>query len=292
MKKQYQIAAVMLLISSDLTIQNDELSVLFETAVSEGKVDFHITIQVDSLPEYPGKKELYTRGKRKTFVLEDRLVSYYREPNRRWQFCYEEGKDFGKLIVLPEFSHYTSDIRNIWNKIDLSRILLRQGGLILHASYIIWNGCGILFTAPSGTGKSTQAGLWEKYRGAEIINGDRAVIRKREGKQRAYSLPFSGTSGICRNVSCPLQAIVVLGQAKTNILRYLSDSEAVKYLYSQCAVNRWNGAEVSLVMDLLQKLVREVPVLRLDCLPDESAVEVLEKCLKKYEERGKEIWEY
>lgn len=292
MKKQYQIAAVRLLISSDLTIQNDELSVLFETTVSEGKADFHITIQVASLPEYPGEKELYTRGKRKTFVLEDRLVSYYREPNRRWQFCYEEGKDSGKLIVLPEFSHYTSDIRNIWNKIDLSRILLRQGGLILHASYIIWNGCGILFTAPSGTGKSTQAGLWEKYRGAEIINGDRAVIRKWEGRQRAYSLPFSGTSGICRNVSCPLQAIVVLGQAKTNILRYLSDSEAVKYLYSQCAVNRWNGAEVSLVMDLLQKLVREVPVLRLDCLPDESAVEVLEKCLKKYEERGKEIWEY
>ena len=160
MKKQYQIADARLLISSDLIIQNDGWSALFETADAEEEADFRIALQAAELPEYPEKKEIYTGGKRKTFAVGKRLVSYYREPNRQWQFCYEEAENTGKLTVIPEFSHYTSDIRNIWNKIDLSRILLHQGGLILHASYIIWNDRGILFTAPSGTGKSTQAGLW------------------------------------------------------------------------------------------------------------------------------------
>lgn len=283
MKKQYQIADARLLISSDLIIQNDGLSALFETAESEEEADFHIAIQVAGLPEYPEKKELYTRGKRKTFAVGNRLVSYYREPNRQWQFCYEEAENTGKLTVIPEFSHYTSDIRNIWNKIDLSRILLHQGGLILHASYIIWNGRAILFTAPSGTGKSTQAELWAEFQHAEIINGDRAVLREKDGEMWSYSLPFAGSSGICANKSAPIRAIVVLAQAAENFVRELTPAEGMKHLYSQCALNRWNREEVETVLGVLAKMVRTTKVVKLDCLPNRSAVETLTDYLERME---------
>lgn len=286
MKKQYQIADARLLISSDLIIQNDGWSALFETADAEEEADFHIAIQAAGLPEYPEKKELYTGGKRKTFAVGNLQVSYYREPNHQWQFCYEEAENTGELTVIPEFSHYTSDIRNIWNKIDLSRILLHQGGLILHASYIIWNDRGILFTAPSGTGKSTQAGLWAEHKEAEIINGDRAVLREKNGQMWAYSLPFAGSSGICVNRSSPVRAIVVLSQAVENSVWELAPTEAVKYLYSQCALNRWNREEVETVLGMLAKVVRKAKVLKLDCLPDRSAVEILSDYLERMEERG------
>lgn len=288
MKKQYQIADARLLISSDLIIQNDGWSALFEVAGSEEETDFHIAIQAAGLPEYPEKKELYTGGKRKTFAVGNLQVSYYREPNHQWQFCYEEAENTGELTVIPEFSHYTSDIRNIWNKIDLSRILLHQGGLILHASYIIWNDRGILFTAPSGTGKSTQAGLWAEYKGAEIINGDRAVLREKNGRMWVYSLPFAGSSGICVNRSSLVRAIVVLSQAAENSVRELAPTEAVKYLYSQCALNRWNRKEVETVLGILAKVVRKAKILKLDCLPDRSAVETLSDYLERIEERGRD----
>ena len=57
-KKQYQIADIRLLISSDSIIQNDAWSELFETAGSEGEADFRIAMREAKLPEYPGKKEL------------------------------------------------------------------------------------------------------------------------------------------------------------------------------------------------------------------------------------------
>lgn len=113
MKKQYQIAGIRLLISSDSIIQNDAWSELFETAGSEGEADFRIALREAELPEYHWKKELYSGGKRETFEAGDRLVSYYREPNRPRQFCYEEDDGKGRLTVIPEFSHYATDIRNI-----------------------------------------------------------------------------------------------------------------------------------------------------------------------------------
>ena len=88
MKKRYQIADIRLLISSDLFIQNDAWSELFETSGLDDKADFRIFLHVAELPEYPRKSELYTGGKRETFKAGGCLVSYYREPNRQRQFCY------------------------------------------------------------------------------------------------------------------------------------------------------------------------------------------------------------
>ena len=283
MKKQYQIADIRLLISSDSIIQNDAWSELFETAGSEGEADFRIALREAELPEYHWKKELYSGGKRETFEAGDRLVSYYREPNRPRQFCYEEDDGKGRLTVIPEFSHYATDIRNIWNKIDLSRILLHRGSLILHASYIIWNGRAILFTAPSGTGKSTQAELWAEAKNAEIINGDRAVLREKDGGMWSYSLPFAGSSGICLNKSAPVRAVVVLAQAAENSVCELAPAEAIKHLYSQYALNRWNREEVEAVLGVLTKMVRKIRVVKLDCRPDQSAVEILSDYLERME---------
>lgn len=260
-------------------IENAGWSRLFESG--GGEREFRIEVNASGLPVYSGGKELYESGKRRTLLTETGLVSYYREPNRQWQFCYEEHEGSGSLTVVPEFSRYVRDIRNIWDKIDLSRILLGNGALILHASYIIWNGQAILFTAPSGTGKSTQAELWERHRGADIINGDRAVIRRKGHRLWAYSLPFAGSSGICSSRNAPLSAIVVLGQAKENRISRLSMISAVKHMYTQCALNRWNPEEAEAVSGILGEMARDIPVLKLDCLPDAGAVDTLEHYLKE-----------
>ena len=76
----------------------------------------------------------------------------------------------------------------------LDRRMIEYGGLILHCAYINHRGKGILFSAPSGVGKSTQAALWEKYRGSEIVNGDRTLLRKKEGKWLACAWPVCGSS--------------------------------------------------------------------------------------------------
>ena len=79
----------------------------------------------------------------------------------------------------------------------LERQMIRRDSMILHCAYIKYCGAAILFSAPSETGKSTQAGLWEKYRGSETVNGDRALLRKIDGRWTACGWPVCGSSEIC-----------------------------------------------------------------------------------------------
>ncbi|MEG0766748.1 MAG: hypothetical protein RR482_03440, partial [Clostridia bacterium] len=66
------------------------------------------------------------------------------------------------------------------NAFALEKMLLPFHGMLLHCALIQYEGKGIAFTAPSQTGKSTQANLWHAHKGAEILNGDRAILRVME----------------------------------------------------------------------------------------------------------------
>lgn len=189
----------------------------------------------------------------------------------------EKRPDRKTLYVRPDCKVYAKNIWNLINKIELSSLLLKRKALILHASYIICKGEAILFTAPSGTGKTTQAELWKETLGAEIINGDRVILRMAGGQLRAYGLPFSGSSGICVNREAPVRTIVVLEQAKKNIAKRLKVLESIGMLYSQTAVMRWRAAEVSDTLEVLETFIESVPIVKLCCLPNPEAVYELEK---------------
>lgn len=185
---------------------------------------------------------------------------------------------------------YLKDVRTmVWdtqyllNMIGIEKILMRQQALILHASFIKWGEKGILFSAPSGTGKSTQADLWQKYLGAEIINGDRAGIRKKDGVWRAYGLPYAGSSKIYRNESALLSAIVVLEQAEENSICPLGHTEAVVRLLPEFSLHRWDATFMNQAMDLITEIVENVPVYLLKCRPDKRAVEILIETIEKEE---------
>lgn len=93
----------------------------------------------------------------------------------------------------------------------LERRMLQKDSFILHSAYIRHRGRAILFSAPSGTGKSTQASLWAQYAGAEIINGDRALLQKVQdcwmarglaGLRHVGHLPKCGCAAECPSFCC------------------------------------------------------------------------------------------
>lgn len=168
----------------------------------------------------------------------------------------------------------------LWSGLALQYILIHNQHLIFHASYIKVQAKGIIFIAPSGTGKSTQASLWEKYRGAEIVNGDKACVHVM-AEPTVHGVPFDGTSGICKDISCTLVGIVVLEQAQENVVERLPLALAIQALFSNVFVDcsvpyEWNKA-----LELIIELSNRVPIYRLKCTADERAVEALELALKK-----------
>ena len=171
-------------------------------------------------------------------------------------------------------------ILQVFNNISVEQLLLRHGILILHCSLIRRKGEAILFSAPSGTGKSTQAALWQQFMGAEILNGDRAALRETERGWNAWGIPMAGSSGIYRNESAPVSALVVLKQGPENAIRRLPVIEAMGKLYPETSLFREDREWVQKILDLLMDLLHTVPVWLLSCRPDREAVELLHGTLK------------
>ena len=171
--------------------------------------------------------------------------------------------------------------RQVLNALDVEHLVASENGVILHASYIEWQGRAILFTAPSETGKSTQAELWKTHRNARIINGDRAAVIVRDGQLCAAGLPFSGSSRYCENVTVPLAAVVYLRQAPVTSIRRLRAAEGFRRVWEGCCVNTWNREDIGRTTSLVERLLTQVPVYELACTPDESAVSALEAQIRK-----------
>lgn len=165
--------------------------------------------------------------------------------------------------------------------LSLEQLLLEHDAFQLHASVIEWQGKGILFTAPSGTGKSTQAELWRQYEGARVINGDKAMIRKEGDSYTVYGSPYAGTSGIYTDLSVPVHAIVVLSQAPENRVERLNGAAAFRKLYRETTIPAWDGTFVEKISRILLNLMAHVSVYHLACRPDREAVEVLKNELEK-----------
>ena len=163
----------------------------------------------------------------------------------------------------------------IFAGIELEALLLRHDALLLHSAFIRWRGKAILFSAPSGTGKSTQADLWVNCRGAELLNGDRSALRKQNGSWHAFGLPFAGSSDVYIQDHAPIGAIVMLSQAKENALTRLSPVQALRRIYPEFTLHRWDPAFTDRGLNLILELLESVPVYHLACLPEESAVELL-----------------
>ena len=171
-----------------------------------------------------------------------------------------------------ERMHHSSHLCNLFG---MERFLPRWDTLLLHCAFVQLHGHAILFSGPSGIGKSTQGDLWQTHLSAELCNGDRAAVRLHGGQWSAYGLPYAGSSRIYRNVKAPCRAIVVLGQATENQLRRLTPREAFTALYPEITLHHWEKSTVERVTALLSVLVQQIPVYRLDCLPAESAVQLL-----------------
>ncbi len=170
--------------------------------------------------------------------------------------------------------------KQLMSAMDLPHLLTVHDGFLLHASYIEWEGRAILFTAPSGTGKSTQAQLWCDHMGAALVNGDRAAVRIIGGRVFACGTPFSGSSPVRRNVQLPLGAIVYLSQAPENSIVRLRGVRAFRRVWEGCTVNTWEREDVERATRTVSGVVSRVPVYHLSCTPDVRAAEALKMIME------------
>lgn len=153
---------------------------------------------------------------------------------------------------------------------------VRRHILYLHSSLIEYQGRGIMFLGPSGIGKTTQAELWNQYRGALIINGDVVFVQESEDSFLGWGTPWHGSSPYCENTNVPVRAMIVLKQTPDNSIRELTGFEKVTAVSNSVFYPRWLENGMELCLETLDHLLSSVPVYELSCRPDEDAVRLVE----------------
>lgn len=151
--------------------------------------------------------------------------------------------------------------------------IIDQGGFFLHCSCLKYKGDAIIFTAPSGTGKSTHTSLWRRHFGDEVvmINDDKPLVREKDNGFTVYGTPWNGKHSIGTNTSAPIKAVVFLSQAPENSAEPISPVEALTLLLQQTVLPS-DKTQMSKLLDMLGRLVETVPAFRLGCTVSDEAV--------------------
>lgn len=283
MDKLFQIGEFVFRLCCPEEVTPPENFMKFECASGSPEYTYHIEVS-DALPLPEGtvsaRRPDLTVFCHKTDegAFESRLIGV--KGRKDPYACYREVAEDRAEIVLVRDEIKELHIDPVFTSLlALERRLVKKDSMVLHCAYVEYKGEAVLFSAPSETGKTTQANLWEKYRGSRTVNGDRALLGKIDGRWTARGWPVCGTSEVCFNEDVPIRAVVMLGQAEENHAEKLSPGRAFPLLYSQITVNKWNREDHIHIMDLTEDFLGNVPVFHLGCTISEEAVECLEKVL-------------
>lgn len=156
------------------------------------------------------------------------------------------------------------------------------GGMMLHASAVVVDSEAYLFSAPSGTGKSTHTSLWLRYFGdrAYILNDDKPAIRLKDGKVYAYGTPYSGKFDISRNIGVPLKGIAFVERSETNFVERMDAKKAMYSILNQTARPAAPQKYMRL-LKVLDGILKNVPVYTLHCNMELEAAKVAYEAMQK-----------
>jgi len=177
-----------------------------------------------------------------------------------------------------ENSHLTFDeCEYIWTGSEFYHKLLDFDGFMLHSSAVAIDNAAYLFSAKSGTGKSTHTALWQKYFGndrAIIVNDDKPAIRFDGNRFNVYGTPWSGKTDKNKNIKVPLKSIVFIERSHTNWINQIDNKNAIKMILDQ-TVRPKKIENIDKLFSLIDELLKSVPVYKLGCNISEDAVRLV-----------------
>jgi len=187
-----------------------------------------------------------------------------------WMKCL---KDFSTVMaIVVDKQNYDLIVSSMLRMAFSQRIIFFEG-FSIHSSCVVKDGRGYLFLGKSGTGKSTHTRLWRQhFPDAWLLNDDNPACRFVDGKLIVYGTPWSGKTKCYKNESVPVGAFVRLSQSKQNLWNSVKGVQAWVAIFPSCALITRDESLYLQSQNTLNRVVSEVRVGQLACLPDEDAV--------------------
>lgn len=189
----------------------------------------------------------------------------------------------------PEMSPATVEYNELCTRVG--DLLLPFCRFLFHGVAFLWRGKAWIFTAPSGTGKTTQYVLWKGLYGDEIqiLNGDKPILEAcPDGTIWVHPSPWMGKEGMRSMFSAPLGGMVYLQQGRENQIVRMTQGEAAVPIFCQLLFTAASPRDVELACCLEETLLKAVPVWRLINRGDEASARLTHDTILKWEENRHE----
>ena len=178
--------------------------------------------------------------------------------------------DARRVLELNPYLDNLDDAQYMGTGVHFSRGLLRYNGTYLHSSAVLLDGKAYLFSANSGTGKSTHTEKWCRLFGAEYLNDDKPALRCIDGQWMAYGTPWSGKHDLSMPTGAPVGGIAFLKRGEENSICPMDPAKAVPRLMVQ-SLWKLNKPQMEAQLLLADNLLRTVPIWELTCRNDDEA---------------------
>lgn len=183
--------------------------------------------------------------------------------------------------LAPEFPEPYLESLALFRKL-CDYALSNVDGIIFHSSAIMVDGEAYLFTAPSGTGKSTHARLWREMLGdrAVMINDDKPIIRYIDGEFYVYGTPWNGKHHLDTNDRAKIKAICKIYQAKENQIAVADTQDMLITVLNQ-TIRPSNLEQMDKLLGLIDKMLQKVKLYTLGCNISREAAELSYKTMSE-----------
>lgn len=274
---KYQIAELLLGIEAEDNFLHPELADFEISSTEEPQIWIHLMKDVPSETDHG------------TLLIQSDLIyiyentdSYhviYQSPSSSvYGYLLEKGKNQATVYINEETLNNGTEI--MYSIRDAFFFYMQQYQRIaIHSASILYHDRVWLFSASSGTGKSTHVNQWRKAGFSfRDFNGDVAVCYlSSEGIPLAASLPWCGTSQIYHNEIAPLGGVIFLKQGQHNTIQTAAPPEGVIQLTARCLTPSWNHNMMLKNLEICQALAGKIVLGNLCCTPDITAAQVSQK---------------
>lgn len=248
---------------------------------TRNETDILCSVEIyDMPPEILGELKL-VKSNRQFYKGEDSLTFVYKMPYAKGEIVYYTifypKTNICRIYMPKNYMDANFNEKLFLSILSFSFFIINHSRIMIHSSVIKYESEAILFSGPSGIGKSTQALLWKNIKNSDILNGDRGILHIKDNDIDVYGSPFAGSSNIYLNISAPVKAIVLLEKGVHNTMERLKPQWAYKYLYPRFAIPNWDEEWTIECVNLIERIMELIPIYRLSCTPDERAVDILYK---------------
>lgn len=157
-----------------------------------------------------------------------------------------------------------------------------HGKYALHSASNYYQEKAWLYSASSGTGKTTHVKLWEKLYAVPVLNGDLNLLGMENDEVFVYGIPWCGTSGVYTTKKYPLGGIILLKRGTENRVCKLPQDERQLYTAQRMISPAWTEKQVDDSLLFAEKLSDRIPIRRLYCTQEPSAAAVMKEYIDKY----------